>query len=178
MRLSMLAATAAATALCAAAANAGEVLVTGSGTWGPLAPTTLVSAPEESFSFSFDLPNPIASNPTIQATDFSYDLAGAPVAVGLDGVVFFPTSSSGLFDLDLASGDVVSLYGADVGSSLTLTTGVFPATVGYAGSPPVGEGTVTITAVPEPSAWVMMLLGVGALGAVARMRRTAGAATA
>ena len=111
-------------------AVAGTVLFTGSGTWGDSAPSTPYSAPDESWSFSFDLPNPIATNPTTQATDFVYDLSGSPVSTPLLSVTFFPVANAGLFDLNFTDGTAVSIYGADVGSSLTLMPGTYPATSG------------------------------------------------
>jgi hypothetical protein len=81
-------------------AAAGTVFFSGSGTWGDSAPSTPYSAPDESWSFSFDLPNPIASNPTFQATDFVYDLNGSPVSTPLSSVKFFPVANAGLFDLN------------------------------------------------------------------------------
>jgi hypothetical protein len=96
-------------------AAAGTVFFSGSGTWGDSAPSTPYSAPDESWSFSFDLPNPIASNPTFQATDFVYDLNGSPVSTPLSSVKFFPVANAGLFDLNFSDGGVVSFYGADVG---------------------------------------------------------------
>jgi hypothetical protein len=155
-------------------AAAGTVFFSGSGTWGDSAPSTPYSAPDESWSFSFDLPNPIASNPTFQATDFVYDLNGSPVSTPLSSVKFFPVANAGLFDLNFSDGGVVSFYGADVGSSLTLIPGTYPATSGLNDLfPAVGSGTVTLTAVPEPSIWAMMTLGFACLGFAAfRVRRT------
>jgi PEP-CTERM motif len=155
-------------------AAAGTVFFSGSGTWGASAPVTPYSAPDESWSFSFDLPNPIASNPTTQATDFVYDLNGSPVSTPLQSIIFF---TSGLFNLIFSDGVAVSFYGADVGSSLTLIPGTYPAKSAIYDGAPVGSGTVTLTAVPEPSTWAMMTLGFAGLGFAAfRTRRRAVAA--
>jgi hypothetical protein len=50
---------------------------------------------------------------------------------------------------------------------------------GGSGNPPfVLLDSVSLTAVPEPSTWAMMLLGFGGLGVVARLRRRRAAAAA
>ena len=88
---------AAAIAVLPTGPSAASVLITGSGAFDVTAPTTAISAPGETFSFSFELPNPISANPTTEGTDFSFDLGGSPVADGLAEVEFFTTASSGPF---------------------------------------------------------------------------------
>ena len=164
-----------ATAL-AAPAMAAEVMVSGSGVFGPHISTLLpVEVPGDSFAFSFDLPNPIAVNPTTEVTNSSFFLNGDPVADPIRSVLFYDVADGGGFDLDFAYGPdaqppVVSLYLADVGSTLSIVPGTYGFTLdGLDGS--AGSGTVTITAVPEPAAWAVMLVGFGAVGALLRRRR-------
>ena len=93
-------------------------------------------------------------------------------------MTFFPVANAGLFDLNFTDGTAVSIYGADVGSSLTLMPGTYPATSGINDVlPGTGSGTVTLTAVPELPTWAMMTLGFAGLGLAGfRARRSAVAA--
>lgn len=165
------------TAAAAAATVASAAIVTfsGSGTFDAGAPTSVYSAPGESWAFSFSLPNPISSNPTTDATGFTYSLNGSPVADSLSSITFFTSGQSGLFDLNFASGGVVSLYGADIGSTLTISTGSFPATIGLDGGAAIGSGVVNVGAVPEASTWAMMLAGFAGLGWLGYRRSSRGA---
>ena len=124
--------------------------ISASGEWGDGTPITPFSAPGASWSFSFDLPNPISSNPTDQATHFSY-ITDAPTAshtVFLPSVVvqFFPADLAGMFDLTFPDGDVLSLYGADIGTSLTLVAGQYDVEAGIQMLPASGIGTATVSA--------------------------------
>jgi hypothetical protein len=179
----------------ASPAEAASVEISASGEWGPGTPTVLPwSTRNASWSFSFDLPNPISRNPTTQVTNFSYSLNGTEIIdkslFASLKVEFFTADFAGMFDLDFADGDVVSLYGADIGSSLTIIpgrhTGVFagmqmlPETseggivnvstlgagaTGFGADPdPVSPlGVTRFGAVPESSTWVMMTLGLAGL---------------
>jgi hypothetical protein len=77
-----------------------------------------------------------------------------------------------MFDLSFSNGDAVSFYGADIGSSLTFTSGVDVVAAGVQMLPATGVGIVVVRvgstggvgvtpfgAVPETSTWVMMTLG-------------------
>ena len=174
----------------ASPAEAQNVEISGSVFWGPGTPVTLLSIPGATSTFSFDLPNPISSNPTTEVTHFTYSTSGKALTEPLvsETVEFFTADFAGMFDLTVMIGgiipeeDVVSLYGADIGSSLTIIpgryTGVF---AGMQMLPETSEGgTVTVSeirvgatgfgadpigfgAVPEPSTWVMMTLGFAGL---------------
>ena len=99
-----------------------DVNITGSGLWGDNTPDTPFSAPGGSWVFSFNLENnPISSNPTNDITNFSYELNGVEVSNTLFSpfvtAEFFPADLAGMFvDLSFSNGDVVSFYGADIGS--------------------------------------------------------------
>ena len=144
--------------------------------------TPHLAQPGASFAFTFDLEtNPIASNPTNRITNFSYELNGTEVSNTLFSpfvtAEFFTADEAGMFDLSFSNGDVVSLYGADIGSSLTFTPGVYFAAAGMQMLPATGIGIVNVRvstggvgvtgfgggAVPESSTWVMMILGFASL---------------
>ena len=126
------------------------------------------------WSFSFDLPDPLDANPTSLATNFQYALEGAAVSTTLLSVEFFPLATGGMFDLNFADGNSLNLYGAQVFSSpgLALIPGVYSANIdinAFTGPPDGnGSGTVTITSpVPEPSSIVSGGLGLLALAGLA-----------
>ena len=154
-----------------------DVNITGAGLWGDNTPDTPFSAPGGLWVFSFNLENnPISSNPTNDITNFSYELNGVEVSNTLFSpfvtAEFFPADLAGMFDLSFSNGDVVSFYGADIGSSLTFTPGVDVVAAGVQMLPATGLGTVVVRVstggvggtfgagtIPETSTWVMMTLG-------------------
>jgi hypothetical protein len=159
----------------AAPAKAASVFISVSGVWGPSAEVTPFSAPDGTFTFGFVLPNPFSENPTTEFTDFSYYL-NVTLVTGqtLLKVQFFPADEAGMFDLIFQNGDVVSLYGADIGSSLTLPSfqHTYTAAAGVLSLPATGTAAVTVIplgvtgfggGVPESSTRVMMTLGFAAL---------------
>jgi hypothetical protein len=166
----------------ASPAEAASVRISASGEWGPDTESIKgFSAPGASFSFSFDLPNPISSNPT-EGTHFDYALNDKGVIDEFLSpfvpVQFFTAAEAGMFDLfpkKMTDGEpvVVSLYGPDIGSSLTIVTGLnIAVTAGMQRLPSTGSGTVTVSSlgvtgfgggVPESSTWVMMILGFAGL---------------
>ncbi len=179
----------------ASPAGAGTAIIFGSGVWDSSAlDSKPFSAPSSSFAFVFVLPDPIGTNPS-QGTDFEWILAQNRTIIDTFlspkvDVTFFPVGVlGGLFDLSSPGKDVVSFYGPDIGTSLTILQGRYPATLSMEDSPPIaGTGTVNvivspldltpqeITAfeagldlsalagvVPESSTWVMMILGFAGL---------------
>jgi len=149
-------------------ANADPVTITGFGTWDAGTPTTAYSQAGETWYFSFNLPANIASNPTTQVTNFTYQLNGMQVANSLPGgMLFYSVVDGGGFDLfapvDTSSGaSIISLYfPADVGSNLSVAFGSNPAEVGLNDGllPGSGSGTVDIT--PEPPS--ILLFGTALL---------------
>jgi hypothetical protein len=159
-----------------------DVNITGAGLWGDNTPDTPFSEPGGLWVFSFNLENnPISSNPTNDITNFSYELNGTEVSNTLFSpfvtAEFFTADKAGMFDLSFSNGDVVSLYGADIGSSLTFAPGAYLVAAGMQMLPATGLGTVIVRVstgsvgatgfgaggVPESSTWVMMILGFAGL---------------
>jgi hypothetical protein len=168
--------------LLSSAAHAGEVLVTGSGTWGPNTITTPVSAPGDTWSISFDVSSPVPTDAVTSASfsNASYLLNGVAPSETISGVVFYPTAQSGLFDLQFSGGDVVEFYGAQVYDAAgNLLLGTYPSandvntSTGVLGTG-TGSGTVNLSAaVPEPSSLILALAAVSGLGLVRLRRRVA-----
>src|SRR5262245_54408052 len=114
-----------------AGASAGTIQITGSGTWGASAPTTVYSAPDASWSFSFEVPDPLDANPTSMVTNASYLLNGAPISRTITSVEFYSLSDLGLFNLSFGYVGTVSLYGPQIFDFTTglLSLGTFTATI-------------------------------------------------
>jgi hypothetical protein len=173
MRFAMMAAL---VLLLQGAASADVVLITGSGTWAANAPTTVVSAPGDTWSFSFDATTPISPvDQTTTFSNFSYTLNGSSVAETLTAVQFFPTAELGLFSLFFADGNFLGLYGdQSYDTNNNLISGIYPAAidVNNTGFPDgVGAGVITIGAVPEPSSVVSLAIGIALIGGFASRRR-------
>ena len=149
---------------------AASVLFTGSGTWDATAETTLVSAPGARWSFSFVLPNAVTVNPTSLLGNFSYALNGSVVGVAPASVEFFNSVDSGMFDIIFSNAVVASFYGPAVWNSPAFLLGSYVVDSGIAGSLPMGSGTISLRAVPEPATWTM-LLGSALLGVTYRRKR-------
>lgn len=166
--------------LVPAVAEAGPITITGSGTWDSSAPTIGdLSAPNATWSFSFTVPDPLPNTIT-SVTNGQYLLNGNPVSETIAQVIFYPTSNAGLFDIVFSSGDVGSLYGAQIYNSntLALIPGNYSAGIDIDGSggPPngVGSGTVNVpgVAAPEPSSLLAGCIGALTLGGFVWLRRT------
>jgi hypothetical protein len=173
------------------AASGGTITISGSGTWdSTVASSGGLSAPGATWSFSFDVPDPLVNNPTSQVTHASYSLNGTPVPYTITAVDFYSVdfngrTSGGLFDMHFSNGGIVALYGAQIESTAgSLSPGPFPATIDvdrastFVG-PPTGEGrgsvNVVVTAVPEPATLVDGGIALACLAGLdlARRRRIA-----
>lgn len=165
------------------------MLYSGSGVWGSQSISTDYTSAGKSWSFSFELPNPttISGGVTTQFTNFSYKLNGVSAGSSLADVYFAPADQGGLFTLDFTSGYSIAFFlnsGIDIGTSGNLVTGTWnKANVAlYAPGaifPTVTDlGTATISAVPEPSTWAMMILGFAAVAFVTYRRRNRAVALA
>jgi PEP-CTERM motif len=158
----------------AATANAATILIQGDVFFGATTAKTAYTAPGSQVQFSFDVTDPLNSNPTSEITDFSYLLNGVVVNVLPTAIEFFDTAQAGMFDIDLP-GETISIYGADIGSSGSVgPSGFYSVTAGLNAGTATGNGGVTVgsvTGVPEPATWAMMLFGVGLIGAGMRSLR-------
>ncbi len=164
--------------LLLSAAVAKADTISGSGTWGDGAPTTDESAPGDTWSFSFVVSDPATdATPlgsdaftTEEISDFSFSLDGTPITATLTSVTFYDTTDSGMFDLDLSNGDVVSLYGAQVFNNFppdpTFAGGTYPVQIAMDDASAEGTGSVTIMTAPEPGSLALLGLGMLAIGLV------------
>jgi hypothetical protein len=165
--------------ISAAAADADSFLITASGTWNGLAPTSPESAPGSSWSFSLDVTAPLSFDNTAAFSSFSFALDGTPVSTGASFLEFFDKASLGLFDLGLADGDFLTLSGAQVFDAAgELIPGSYAARISiFATSSPIGRGRGTVVindppgAVPEPASIVGLATGLVALAGFRRSWR-------
>ncbi len=166
---SLLAATLLASATVAPAATL--IQISGSGTWPTAATASDHIVPGAAYSFTFRIHNPYAgptgeiSNGTVDITGHRFTVGGVDVPELPDYVLFFVTSSLGAFDLAYPS-EVLSFYGPDFGSTGTVALGDYHLT-NIAG----GTTELSITAVPEPGEWALLIAGFGLVGTAARRRR-------
>lgn len=178
----------AALALGSASASADTILkVSESGVWASDAPTTIESAPNESWSFSFN----ISPNPTPTSVDpgngfdtdvfnFQYTLDGAPVAT-LPQISWGNISAGGLIGLSFADGffqiDGAQAYTGSE-SDPTIIPGIYPLSSDsefiefgndYGTTPLTGDLTIADVTTPEPSSF--FLLGTGLLAVCGDLTR-------
>jgi hypothetical protein len=177
------------------AVAAGTIEITGSGTWGPTAKTTIFTAPSASWSFSFEVPDPLPGTInsygeyTSTVSNAEYMLNGSLVNDAITSLAYYGGGGpdGGIFDINFASNDVLSLFGAQIyNSNLDLIPGDYVATIRDDKGPSTGQGIV-ILGVAEPSSSISGGLGlitvVGlALGsrrsiAIGRGRRAAAVGT-
>ena len=149
-----------------AAGYTGEVEISGSGIFGQNAGAYAGK------TWSFDS---FTASPLVFATTSVWGVTasvdGSPIVVPpIDNLEFFSAPSGGLFTFNLTSGDSLSFYGDNVNIGGYLALGTYAAAIDYNFSNQyagIGTGTVTLSAVPETSTWLMMLAGFASLGALA-----------
>jgi len=110
----------------AATAKADSTTISGSGIWGTGAAITSWSAPNDSWSFSFTVPNPTpvtffhgdtAELVTTAISNFSYTLNGAPVNIPPANIIFFTTAEGGGFQIQFTAGGFDTTHGFSCASS-------------------------------------------------------------
>lgn len=149
------------------------VQISGNGLWPTAAVATDHIVPGATYAFSFRLGSPYGpptgeiSNGTTALTAYRFAVGGVAVAEQPDYVLFFVPASLGGFDLAYPS-EILSFYGADIGSTGTVTPGSYR----FANSAG-GTTAIDVTAVPELGQWSMLIAGFGVVGAAARRRRVA-----
>jgi hypothetical protein len=170
-------------------AGGGTITISGTGTWdSTVSSSSGLSAPGATWSFSFDVPDPLVTGMTSQVTDSSYSLNGTPIPDTITSVEFYGRSAGGLFDMTVASGGTVAFYGAQiVATDNVLIPGTYPTMVDddHSGSflgPPYGEGhgvvivgtavpVIVGTAVPEPATLVDAGIALATLAGLGLPRR-------
>ena len=146
----------------------------GSGVWGSGASTTAYSGASDTWSFSFNLPTTLASNPTTETTNFTYLLNGVDVPGDPSSITFFNSASLGLFDLNF-SNITVSFFSptnTDVGTTLTLVPGVYSTGISINDGGAVVDGSITIQPIPEPSSWILLATALVMGGGLLYYRKT------
>ena len=173
-------------ALFATLASAATVEYTASGVFGPGVPTSIFTAPNQTWAFVFR----IEQNPSVSATGntfepaysgFSYWLNGSNTGVSPFALTFFTAALGGMFDLRLTVDDSFSFFGSQMFSgptfSPTMLEGTFIA--GEYGGIFVGtsmvqslEGTQVTATIPEPATFSLGAAGLLLLaGATRRVGR-------
>ena len=149
--------------------------ISASGTWGDGTPITSFSQPGASWSFSFDLPKSDFLKSDRPSYPFQLYNGRHCILFSIRSCAVLSRRFGGYVDLTFPDGDVLSLYGADIGTSLTLVAGQSDVEAGMQMLPASGIGTATVSvlgpvvtgfgagAVPDASTWVMMALGFAVL---------------
>ncbi len=127
-------------------------------------------------SMSFTLPGPITGNleplPTALSSCAVTNSLGDTHCLSPNlYATFYPPYNTVEFGAGDSEGDSLGLYYYFAGNAFT-TNGVHDTVLGD-GFP---QGELTVTGVPEPAAWIIMVLGLGLAGATLRRRAVALAA--
>lgn len=125
------------------------------------------------FSFSLDSSPSIASS-----SSAGFDVSGVALTYGgspyTDVLSFYTASATGGMS-DIHGQGLFDLYGPTVFSGPTSAPTFAPGsfTLNFATGAPEGILTISsVSGVPEPLTWMMMLLGFGAIGVVVRRRKS------
>ena len=179
----LLAATAA--ILSVSAANAATVNVGATGLFGEKTMTTAESAPGQTFTFSFIVPDPVSGVTETNLTNPMYSLSGKAIGPTITSVTFHDASDNGLFDLTFSDNNVLSLYGSNIYTNGFLQSGFYFAAIGQNGGAPVGSGgvsvSVSVSPVPLPASAPLFggaVLALATAGAAFRRLQRAQAHTA
>ena len=132
--------------------------------------------------FSFDLDTNTPSQPDSIFTDSFYlkDIHNTSASNPFPYLYFFDFFSGGAFAASTkpdGSGNLFSFFGDQLfsgpSSSPIFLTGSFPLYSAFSPGPDP-DALLTVTAVPEPSTWAMMILGFAGVGFMAyRQRKSA-----
>ena len=154
--------------------------VSSSGTFNGSAPTTALTAPNQTWSFSFlidsnPVPNSFSSTQTLlPISGFAYRLNGSLTATTFTSIYFSTLSNGGGFatsslELDLYAPQMFS----GTLASPTILPGVYslvsPSVIGTASV--VGAQVTIASAVPEPASVGLSLFGLVGLGLLRRRTR-------
>ncbi len=168
----------------ATVASAESIVISGSGTWSANAPSTEISAPNATWSFSFDVQSPLANYALTPVSDGVYLLNGTSITASdpMTLATFFVLFDGGGVDIALSSGTIISLIGPQLFDSTTfaMLLGTYP-DFGIAPNDGSASGTGTVvvavaTSVPEPASIVsggIGLIAVVGLAFRSRCRRAA-----
>jgi PEP-CTERM motif len=183
-------------AVCWLPAHAGLIAYSEGGTFAASTPSSLYSAPGETWAFSF-LAN---SNPVVISygnggfdfafSHFSYWLNGSPVAITPSAIRFFTAANgggyficlgplpcgNGVFPNGLGTGGFTPQLYSGPNSAPTLLTGTFNFAYGVgvvvnSVGADAGSYSMVASPVPEPSTFISLSAGLLALGGSRRHRR-------
>ena len=147
--------------LCAAPAIADPLAFSFNSTLGPAA----------NFSFTLDSSPTVASfdSTMFQSNGVKVDIGGTTASDNISFFIF--DSGGGLSDVFSSGGNNnFDLYGAQLFSGSTDHPMFSAGSFDLLSSSGAAAGSLTISAVPEPATWAMMLIGFGAMGASLRRR--------
>lgn len=162
------------------AAHAATVNVGGTGFFGMDTTPTAESAPGQTFTFSFIVPDPVSGTTETNLINPRYSLAANPIGPTITSVTFYDASHNGLFDLTFSDNNVLSLYGSSIYANGFLQSGFYVAQVAQDGGAVIGNGgvsvSVSVSAVPLPASAPLFgsaVLALAAAGAAFRRMQRA-----
>jgi hypothetical protein len=114
-----------------------------------------------------------APTPAVFSADFSTTVDVTPVGLDPNGhafsqIIFYPAFIGGGFSM---TNYVVNVFGDPVYTGPEDAPVFAPGVYTLLDTSGAQAGTLSVTAIPEPGAWSLMLLGVGGFGAVLRRAR-------